>query len=186
MKVVRWMPAELRDRITEAMTVYEVAMGYPAGTGQQRAGFAATHTRLAGFRAVAALDGDRLAGFCYGYTSRPGQWWHEQVRVAIGPRLAMRWLAGGFELCELHVHPDWQGQGIGRELLLTVAGLVQEPRMLLSTPEGPTRAWRLYQGIGFVPLARNYRFPGDVRPFGILGAELPLLSSSSPSAAPRA
>jgi ribosomal protein S18 acetylase RimI-like enzyme len=176
MKVVRWAPAELRDRVNEAMTVYEMAMGYPPGTGVQRASFAVMHTRLSGFRAVAALDGDRLAGFGYGYASRPGQWWHEQVRAAIGPRLAVRWLAGGFELCELHVRPDCQGQGIGRELLVTLGGLVDEPRMLLSTPEGPTRAWRLYQGVGFVVLARNYRFPGDVRPFGILGAELPLSS----------
>jgi ribosomal protein S18 acetylase RimI-like enzyme len=166
--------ADLRERVNEAMTVYETAMSYPPGTGAQRAGYAVSHTRLAGFRAVTALDGDRLVGFGYGYASRPGQWWHDQVRVAIGPEQAARWLVDCYELCELHVLPDYQGQGIGRRILLGLAEVVEQRRMLLSTPEGPTRAWRLYDSIGFTSLARQYRFPGDVRPFGILGAHLPL------------
>jgi ribosomal protein S18 acetylase RimI-like enzyme len=168
--------AGLRERVREAMTVYETAMAYPPGTGAQRAGYAVGHTRLAGFRAVLAVEdaGDRLVGFGYGYTSRAGQWWHDQVRLAIGPELAGRWLVAAFELCELHVLPEYQGRAIGREILLALSELVTQRRMLLSTPEGPTRAWRLYTSLGFVPLARQYRFPGDVRPFGILGAHLPL------------
>ena len=168
--------AHLRERVHEAMAVYETAMAYPPGTGAQRAGYAVGHTRLAGFRAVLAVDDadDRLVGFGYGYASKPGQWWHDQVRLAIGPELAARWLVAGFELCELHVLPECQGRAIGREILLTLSELVEQRRMLLSTPEGPTRAWRLYTSLGFVPLARQYRFPGDARPFGILGAHLPL------------
>jgi len=167
--------AHLRERIAEAMTVYETAMAYPPGTGAQRAGYAVAHTRLPGFRAVTAVDeGDRLVGFGYGYTTMAGQWWHDQVRLALGPDLAARWLVHGFELCELHVLPECQGRGIGRDILVTLVDLVDQRRVLLSTPEGPTRAWRLYTTLGFVPLARQYRFPGDVRPFAILGAHLPL------------
>jgi ribosomal protein S18 acetylase RimI-like enzyme len=172
--VVQCSPAQLRERVEEAMAVYETAMSYPPGTGLQRAGYAVAHTRLAGFRAVVAVDEDRLVGFGYGYATRTGQWWHDQVRLAIGPDLATRWLVNGFELCELHVLPQYQGRGIGRDILLSLADLVEQRRMLLSTPEGPTRAWRLYTALGFVPLARQYRFPGDVRPFAILGAHLPL------------
>jgi len=47
--------------------------------------------------------------------------------------------------------------------------------MLLSTPEGENRAWRLYRRLGFGDVLRNYRFTGDPRPFGVLGRELPLL-----------
>ena len=174
--ITRSSAAELRERVHEAMAVYETAMAYPPGTGVQRAGYAVGHTRLAGFAAVLAVEdaSDRLVGFGYGYTSRAGQWWHDQVRMAIGSELAKRWLVAAFELCELHVLPEYQGRAIGREILLTLAELVEQQRMLLSTPEGPTRAWRLYTSLGFVPLARHYRFPGDVRPFGILGAHLPL------------
>ena len=46
--------------------------------------------------------------------------------------------------------------------------------MLLSTPDSDTRAFRLYRDTGFVDLARNYLFPGDARPFAVLGARLPL------------
>jgi ribosomal protein S18 acetylase RimI-like enzyme len=173
--------AGLRERVREAMAVYEAAMSYPPGTGAQRAGYAVGHTRLAGFRAVLAVEeaGDRLVGFGYGYTSKTGQWWHDQVRLAIGPELATRWLVAAFELCELHVLPEYQGRAIGREVLLTLSELVAQRRMLLSTPEGPTRAWRLYTTLGFIPLARQYRFPGDVRPFGILGAHLPLTAQAA-------
>jgi len=181
-QVVHWAPGRMRDRVEEAMAVYETAMAYPAGIGMQRAGYAVSHTRLPGFRAVAALDEqDRLVGFGYGYASRPGQWWHDQVQTAIGPGQAAYWLTSGFELCELHVLPEHQGQGVGRQLLLTLAEAVDQRRMLLSTPEGPTRAWRLYEDVGFVSLARHYRFPGDARPFGILAAELPLRWPPPPS-----
>jgi ribosomal protein S18 acetylase RimI-like enzyme len=172
--------AELRERVEDAMVVYETAMAYPPGTGVQRAGYAVAHTRLAGFQAVTAVDETgRLVGFGYGYATRVGQWWHDQVRVAIGSELAARWLVNGFELCELHVLPDYQGRGIGRDILVTLADLVDQRRMLLSTPEGPTRAWRLYIALGFLPLARQYRFPGDVRPFAILGAHLPLSAQAA-------
>ena len=52
------------------------------------------------------------------------------------------------------------------------AGL-RHQTMVLSTPEGENRAWRLYRRLGFVDLARNHMFPGDHRPFGVLGATLP-------------
>ena len=48
--------------------------------------------------------------------------------------------------------------------------------MLLSTPEGENRAWRLYRRLGFTDVLRNYRFTGDPRPFGVLGRDLPLTS----------
>jgi hypothetical protein len=44
---------------------------------------------------------------------------------------------------------------------------------VLSTPDNDTRAFRLYRRMGFVDLARNYLFPGDSRPFAVLGARLP-------------
>ncbi|MBI3685773.1 MAG: GNAT family N-acetyltransferase [Actinobacteria bacterium] len=174
-RIVHWSPAQMRQRVDEAMSVYESAMAYPVGTGTQRRDHAVAHTSLPGYRASAALtSGDELAGFGYGYRSLPGQWWHDQVRAALGPELAAAWLRDGFELCELHVRPRYQGYGTGRRLLLALAGVVPQPRILLSTPEGPTRAWRLYLDMGFVALARGHHFPGDNRPFGILGAQLPL------------
>jgi ribosomal protein S18 acetylase RimI-like enzyme len=181
MKITRWSPAEARERMPEAMSVYAEAMGYPPEAGQHRAGFALAHTRRPAFRAVAALgegDGvgapDELLGFGYGYAAAPGQWWHDQVRAALAPRLADEWLRGAFELSELHVRPAYQGRGAGRALLRTLVEGLAQPAVLLSTPEGDTRAWRLYRSLGFVDLLRHHLFPGDARPFAVLGVRMPL------------
>ena len=184
--VVRWTPADARARVVEAMGIYAEAMGYPPEAGHQRSGFAMAHTRRAGFRAVAALDGsssrsgrfgisDRgqpaLVGFGYGYATAAGQWWHDQVRAAISADLAAEWLDGCFELSELHVRPAWQGQGLGRSLLIELVNA-------LPTPEGDSRAWRLYRSLGFVDPVRDHLFPGDNRPFAVLGVRLPLPGSA--------
>jgi ribosomal protein S18 acetylase RimI-like enzyme len=54
-----------------------------------------------------------------------------------------------------------------------LAGIDSE-RVLLSTPEGPSRAWRLYRRVGFQDVLRHYQFAGDPRPFAVLGRTLPL------------
>ena len=70
--------------------------------------------------------------------------------------------------------PEYHGIGIGRQPA-DLAGRRHPARaMLLSTPDSDTRAFRLYRDTGFVDLARNYLFPGDARPFAVLGARLPL------------
>ncbi|MEN3356820.1 MAG: hypothetical protein V7637_802 [Mycobacteriales bacterium] len=181
MRIVEWSPADLRGRLGEAMGLYAEAMGYPPEAGQHRAGFAVAHTRRPGFRSTAAVFGPepgQLAGFGYGYATSPGQWWHDQVRAALPPHLADEWLAGCFELSELHVRPRYQGHGLGRALLTTLVADLPQQTVLLSTPEGDTRAWRLYRSLGFVDLVRHHLFPGDSRPFAVLGVRLPLLATA--------
>ena len=157
------------------MNIYVRAMQYPGYTGSQRAVTARRHTVNEGFACRAALDADgTLIGFGYGYTTRPGQWWHDLVYKALTRQAAADWLARSFELSELHVLPDHQGRGIGRRLLSSLAKDLPHQAMLLSTPDADTRAFRLYRDVGFVDLARHYLFPGDSRPFAVLGARLPL------------
>lgn len=170
-------PAQLRPRLDEALRVYVTAMRYPPGTARHRAPMWMEHMLRPGWRCVGAFCGDTLIGIAYGYRGASGQWWHEEVRrglVRVNPDAARRYLSDYFELTELHVHPDAQGRGIGAALLTTLLAGVDAPRVLLSTPEGPTRAWRLYRRTGFVDLLRNYRFSGDSRLFAVLGRTLPL------------
>ncbi len=171
---------QLRERLAEALSIYVEAMGYPSGTAQQRAPMWAEHMNRSGWRCIAALDrGGDMVGIGYGYLGEPRQWWHEQVHkglsTVLGPEQVSLWLTGYFELTELHVRPDTQGHGLGERVL---RGLLAEPvpagRVLLSTPEGPSRAWRLYRRVGFRELLRDYRFAGDPRLFAVLGRELPL------------
>ena len=141
--------------MVEALTIYGLAMGYDAAVVTGRYGYAIQHTDRPGFRAVGAFtetpDGEELVGFGYGYLVEPGQWWHDQVRAALDRRTAKRWLPGAFEVCELHVHPEHQSQGLGRRLL----------HALLDGPAVPGGAavhpGRRHQGVPALPRRRLRR-----------------------------
>lgn len=169
--------AQLRERLDEALHIYVTAMRYPPGTAGHRRPMWLEHMLRTGWLCIVALEGEALVGIGYGYRGAPGQWWHDEVRRGlrmIDPAAAERELADYFELTELHVHPDAQGKGIGAALLTELLSRVSAPRVLLSTPEGPTRAWRLYRRFGFTDLLRHYHFTGDSRDFAVLGRTLPL------------
>ena len=185
----------LRDHMPEALTIYGLAMGYDSAVVAGRYTYAIQHPERPGFRAVGAFvetgaggdeTAEQLVGFGYGYLVAPGQWWHDQVRAALDRRTAKRWLPGAFEVCELHVHPDHQSRGVGRQLLHALLDGLPYPAALLSTPDTDTKAFRLYHADGFVALARGSPFPGDARPFAILGARLPLHPSGTSPANDRA
>ncbi|MCA1186044.1 MULTISPECIES: GNAT family N-acetyltransferase [unclassified Saccharopolyspora] len=178
-RIVELTADQLRARLAEALQVYVDAMGYPPSTAQQRAPMWSAHMMRAGWRCVAAFDQqDELVGIGYGYLGVPGQWWHEQVfrgMLTVTPRAeAEQWMRDYFELTELHVRPDSQGGGLGETLLRRLLDGAAGNAVLLSTPEGPTRAWKLYRRVGFGDVLRHYRFTGDPRPFAVLGRSLPL------------
>jgi ribosomal protein S18 acetylase RimI-like enzyme len=174
-RIESWSGGQFARRLSEAMAIYVQAMHYAPSAGVQRGITARRHATHSGFACRVALDSrDNLVGFGFGYTTTPGQWWHDLVRRAIGPAQISDWLVDAFELSELHVLPRSQGAGIGRQVLLALAGDIPHRSMLLSTPDADTRAFRMYRSLGFVDLARQYLFPGDARPFAVLGARLPL------------
>lgn len=174
-EVRRLDAAAFRARLPELIDIYLTAMRYPTEFAGARAGLWEEHSHRAGFDCVVAVgpDGD-IHGLAYGYTGAPGQWWFSEVRRGVSGA-ALPQLADFFELTELHVRPDRQGHRIGETLLRRLADGRPERHMLLSTPEGENRAWRLYRRLGFGDVLRHYRFTGDPRPFGVLGRELPLL-----------
>jgi ribosomal protein S18 acetylase RimI-like enzyme len=174
-RIEAWTGSQFGARIDDAMQIYVRAMKYPDHTGAQRALSARKHITLEGFACRAALTEDNtLVGFGYGYTTKPGQWWHDLVQRALARESREHGLVDAFELSELHVLPEYHGIGIGRRLLTSLAKGIPHTSMLLSTPDSDTRAFRLYRATGFVDLARNYLFPGDARPFAVLGRRLPL------------
>ena len=176
--LVEWGPAELTRRLDEVIHVYGQAMGYSADLLLARRNYMGSHVHRRDFRAVASLAPDgRLLGFGYGYRSEPGQWWHDQVRSAMRREARAYWLPDCFEVVELHALPEAQGHGLGANQLRALLGMSRAATTLLSTPEADeatSRAWRLYRRFGFVDVVRNFLFPGDARPFAILGRPLPL------------
>ena len=161
----------------EVLEVYAEAMEVRAEAARSRRAILASHLGYVGLRAVAAMDGERLVGIAYGYVGSPGQWWHDQVRAALAPPVAASWLDGAFEVCELHVRPSHQGTGLGRRLVGQLLADVDARTAVLTTPDRETRARRFYRCGGWVDLVRDLRFPGDPRPFAVLG--LPLEPAAS-------
>lgn len=198
--------AGFRVALPVLLSIYVTAMGYPPSTGHARASLWLQHSGRSGFRCVAAVgvpedpaaptvvDETAIIGFGYGYQGRRGQWWYDEVRRGLtqpssGSRAdaappGTSWLADFFELTELHVLPAHQGAGIGEELLRRLLAPVPAAAVLLSTPEGTSRAWRLYRRLGFVDVLRDFRFTGDGRPFAVLGRRLPLPPTDPGSPAP--
>jgi GNAT superfamily N-acetyltransferase len=183
MRLVPWTPDDLVRRLDDVVAVYGEAMGYRNELLEARRGYIVTHVRRPGFRAVATLTGDgHLAGFGYGYTSGGGQWWHDQVYAALDDSARATWFADCFEVVELHVRPAAQGHGVGARQLHALLTMAPGNTTLLSTPEADertSRAWRLYRRFGFVDVLRDFRFPGDERPFAVLGRDLPLATPAT-------
>ncbi|MGA3563939.1 GNAT family N-acetyltransferase [Melissospora conviva] len=178
MRLIPWQPDDMVRRLDDVLTVYGEAMNYRRDMLEARRGYIATHVRRPGFRAVATLtDEGRLAGFGYGYRSEPGQWWHDQVYASLDEVARKTWFGNCFEVVELHVRPTAQGHGLGAGQLRALLTMAEGNTTLLSTPEADeerSRAWRLYRRFGFVDVLRHFCFPGDERPFAVLGHELPL------------
>jgi GNAT superfamily N-acetyltransferase len=167
-----WSRDQLAARADDVLEVYAEAMQVSRGAARSRRSVLAAHLDREGLKAVAALDRNKLIGIAYGYQGAPGQWWHDHVRAAMGLRLSQEWLRDAFEVCELHVRPRFQQQGIGRDLLVQLLAQTRCLTAVLTTPDVETRARTFYRDGGWVDLVRDLRFPGDPRSFAVLGLEL--------------
>jgi ribosomal protein S18 acetylase RimI-like enzyme len=178
---------EFRAAIRALGDVYAAAMSPPARTLPGREAIMDRHAASPGFRGLTAHVDGRLAGFTYGFHGEDGQWWHDMVAAALATRSGTgvaaggnapgAWLDDSFEIAELHVLPLWQGKGIGRSLLLSLASARPERTAVLSTADAPTRARRLYRGVGFTDLLTDFRFSGSEPPYAVMGALLPLAAT---------
>jgi ribosomal protein S18 acetylase RimI-like enzyme len=192
--------------------IYAHAMAAPAAELPGRLAIMERHAGYPGFRSVVAVpapgspagapprpgaagDGGGAAiasapagpvGFAYGFHGSPGQWWHDVVYATLaaerGSAVVRWWLGDCFEVAEVHVHPGHQGQGAGRAMLHRLAAGLHERTAVLSTPEGHTRAHRLYRSLGFGDLLPALSFPGASPAYAIMGAVLPLPGTRSAAA----
>lgn len=137
------------------------------------------HTHREGFRFSAVFDNEaeRMVGFSYGYTTKPGQWWYDQVADALELEISREWLPNSFQLVELAVSPEVQGQGYGGRLHdRLIAGLPHQ-KAVLSTLAKETVAYHLYKHRGWVDLLQDFQFSGATRPYRIMGLDLPTRES---------
>jgi GNAT superfamily N-acetyltransferase len=137
---------------------------------------------------TAARAGSSIVAFAYGFRGATGQWWHDVVSsgvtAASGPHAATRWLADTMEIAEVHVRPEYQRQGIGRRLLLTLTADRTERTAVLSTQDSNSPARRLYRSLGFTDLLTTFAFPGGGPPYAVMGAPLPLIGAARTTPGP--
>jgi len=165
---------DLAEYADDAVAVQAYAFGLADDEIAVRQRIMRRHAQFAGVRSLGAFDADHtLIGFGYGYPNLKDQWWS----LVIEPHLARNghrgWLDDAFVVGELHVLPAAQGHGIGLTLISMLCKGQERDRVLLSALDEQTPARRLYRGLGFDDLARPVLFPGNDRPYTVMGATLP-------------
>jgi len=166
--------------VKDFLPIYAAAMGAAEDELPSRRAIMERHVGNPGFRALAVTGGtpSHVVAFSYGFHGLPGQWWHDVVQSGItaraGRAAAAEWLADVLEIAEVHVHPDYQARGIGRQMLLALTAGRTEGTAVLSTRDDETRARRLYRSVGFTDLLTSFLFPGGGPAYAVMGARLPL------------
>lgn len=169
--------------IPQQLAIYGAAMGASPGDLPGRQVIMERHAGHSGLRALAAIDdqSQQMVGFAYCFRGAPGQWWHDVVWSAVastsGVQAARDWLDDAVEIAEVHVRPDFQAQGIGRQLVTMLAAGRPERTAVLSTRDASTPARKLYRQLGFGDLLTAFVFPGNGPPYAVMGAQLPLAGS---------
>jgi ribosomal protein S18 acetylase RimI-like enzyme len=180
-------PVDLAARAAEALDVQAAAFGLTPDELAVRLQIVQRHAQLPGVRAFAALHGDRLVGFGYGMPNDRAHWWSSVIEPYLVANGHGIWLDDSFSVTELHVHPRYQGMGLGRALITTLCAASPLPRTILSAVDRETPARALYRSLGYQDLARRVMFPNTPLPYAVMGAPLPLPVRSprrTPTSAP--
>ncbi|WP_031074789.1 GNAT family N-acetyltransferase [Streptomyces sp. NRRL S-118] len=177
-------PVNLAARVDAALAVQALAFGLSEDEVAVRRHIVLRHLLCPGATAYAATTpDDRLVGFVYGMPNDRAHWWSTVVQPYLRMNGNDGWLDDSFVITELHVHPGFQGRGIGRELITTITDTAGQPRSILSAIDIENPARLLYRSLGYQDLARRVHFPSAARPYAVMGAGLPLRRRGA--AAPR-
>ncbi|MFE1549294.1 GNAT family N-acetyltransferase [Streptomyces sp. NPDC058718] len=168
-------PVNLAAKVDEALAVQAVAFGLDQDEVAVRRHIVLRHLMSPGACAYGATSEGRLVGFVYGMPNDRTHWWSTVVEPYLRATGTADWLDGSFVITELHVHPDFQGRGVGRALITTITDAAAEPRSILSAIDTDSPARGLYRALGYGDLARQVHFPSAARPYAVMGAPLPLL-----------
>ncbi|MEU0669580.1 GNAT family N-acetyltransferase [Streptomyces lavendulocolor] len=169
-------PVDLAARVDAALAVQALAFGLSEDEVAVRRHIVLRHLQSPGACAYGALTSTgRLVGFVYGMPNDRTHWWSTVVQPYLVREGNGSWLDDSFVITELHVHPDFQGRGVGRELITAITDAAEQPRSILSAIDVENPARFLYRSLGYTDLARRVHFPSAAKPYAVMGAPLPLL-----------
>lgn len=163
-----------RHLLPRAIEIYQAAMGLPDVDVDAIGRLWRMKTLTSGFLAAVAyepLAENPFIGFCFGVPAPTGSRWDQIIRAAAtGPNAHL--CTNYFQLSELHVFPEYQRRGCGRQLLAELLSHLPNKNVVLTTPEAVadnSPALRLYLSFGMVDLARQVVFPDDPTRYAVLG-----------------
>lgn len=131
------------------------------------------HSSYEGFRGfVIQSKEDRVIGFSYGYTSMPGQFYHELLAKEFNSEEYYDWLQDCFEFVELAVHPSYRKQGLGKMLISKLLEGVDNSTTVLTTQINNNSARSLYESLQWKVLKEPF-YPSNTKmPYVIMGKKL--------------
>ncbi|WP_224333966.1 GNAT family N-acetyltransferase [Haloprofundus halobius] len=136
------------------------------------------HAEYPGYRGFAAVEDDEVLGFVYGYTSAPGQFYHDQLATALGPERTERWLRNCFEFVELAVAEDARRRGLGTSLHDSVLDGLSHETSVLTTGVDNDPARALYEREGWQTVHDAFEL-NEGNPMVVMARELPDGESTS-------
>ncbi|AXI08824.1 GNAT family N-acetyltransferase [Oceanobacillus sp. 143] len=131
------------------------------------------HSLYEGFQGFVILSNeDKLIGFSYGYTSLPGQYYHELLAKEFYSEQYNKWLKDCFEFVELAVNPSFRKQGFGNMLITKLLEEVDNKTAILTTQIDNKPARSLYESLQWKVLKEPFYQNNSKQPYVIMGKEL--------------
>jgi ribosomal protein S18 acetylase RimI-like enzyme len=127
------------------------------------------HLEYPGFEGYFAVEGRKLAGFIYGYSSRAGQYYHDLLAMHL--KKEKIWLKDCMELAELGVHPQFRRAGIAMSLTKQLIDNRKESRALLTVRKDNAGARLFYKKLKWKEISGGF-FPNTPYEYIIMGKEI--------------
>ncbi|GAA1589828.1 hypothetical protein GCM10009678_85230 [Actinomadura kijaniata] len=118
------------------------------------------HRGRPGFELVAAFDGERVAGFLYGYTLPEDSLWWEGLTPAPDPEFVREHPGRTVGLCELLVGVPWRRSSVAATLLESFLAHRPEERAAALVTDGNAVVLGRYAAYGFTPVGTMEPYPG--------------------------
>ena len=167
---------ELQPLVPDTPAFDEAAECYRRIWGRDGRAAFREHAEYPGYRGVVAVEEGSAVGYAYGYTTEPGQYYHEALRAVLPRSTYGRWLADCFELVELGVVPAARGRGLGGRLHDVLLDGLPHATSVLTTGVDNHPARALYEGRGWQALFEPFD-PEGSKPMVVYGlARSPLAS----------
>lgn len=131
------------------------------------------HSSYVGFRGLVNLSNEgKVIGFSYGYTSLPGQFYHELLAKEFNSEEYHQWLQDCFEFVELAVQPSYRKRGLGKMLITKLLEAVDNKTTILTTQIDNNSARSLYESLNWKVLKEPFYPSNSKQPYVIMGKKL--------------